>query len=131
MDPPAGWRELEVAGAAFAVPDAARPVDVQPIDSMVGILRGTGYEVIYDYGRAGESLTDNRDQPRFAMSRRTISGRQALEVSFEPEGSPWRFVRMLQVQDGVNSLTLRVSCADEKVCELATTLFDSVRFTSA
>jgi hypothetical protein len=129
MNTPAGWRELKVAGATFTVPEGARAVDVQPIDSMVGILRGEGYEVIYDYGRAGESLTDNRDQPAFAMRRRTINGRAAIEVSFKPEGSPWGFVRMLQVQDGVNSLTMRVSCADENMCQLATTVFDSVSFT--
>ena len=97
---------------------------------MVGILRGSGYELIYDYGRAGESLDDNRHEPGFLRCTRTIDGRSAVEVSFTPAGQPWSAVRLLQVQDRSNSLTIRVSCVDQPTCQLATPLFDSVKFGS-
>jgi len=129
MSTPQGWRTLDVAAVRFAVPGDARAADIQPIDSQVGILRGSGYELIYDYGRAGESLSDNRDEPEFVMRERRIDGRAAVEVSFTASGQPWGAVRLLQVKDGANTLTVRVSCVDQQACQLATAVFQSVTFT--
>jgi hypothetical protein len=128
MSIPQGWRTVDLPAVSFAVPGDAQAAAVQPIDSVVGILRGAGYELIYDYGRAGESLTDNRQEPEFAMRERTIDGRPAVEVSFASTGQPWGFVRLLQVQDRASSLTVRVSCVDRQTCQLATAVFDSVKF---
>lgn len=129
---PAGWRLLTLDDSVtFAVPpDAHAENVVQPIDSKLGILRGSFYEVIYDYGRSGESLADNKGKPEYNMRRRTIDRRDVTEVSFKSDGKPWGVVRMLQVRNGANVLTIRVSCIDQDTCNMAADLFNSLRFTS-
>lgn len=128
---PPGWHtvRLESVGA-FAVPPDARAQNVQPIDSIFGMLRGDGYEIIYDYGRSREDLEGPRDQPEYTRSSRSINDRDAEEVFFASDGKPWGRVRVLQVRDGVNSLTIRVSCVDDDTCALAEDVFNSVRFTA-
>jgi len=129
---PAGWRRISLNGAAsLAVPPDAQDQGVQPIDSIFGILRGQGYEVIYDYGRSGEQLTMYKDEPGFISRNISVDGRPGTEVSFQGSGQPWGHVRMLQVQHGRDVLTIRVSCSDEDTCRLADDLFHSVRFGSS
>jgi len=126
---PEGWRTIELDDAArFAVPPDAQAQDVQPLDSIFGMLRGQGYEVIYDYGRFGEDLVALEDQPGYARRARTVDGRAADDVTFRGNGAPWSTVRLLHVADGRNHLTIRVSCTAEETCRLADDLFDSVRF---
>lgn len=129
---PAGWRPVKLGDAVtFAVPPDARDQDVQPIDSIFGIIRGDGYEVIYDYGRSGEQLSAHEGQLGYTRRSRSVDERTGVEVSFQADGKPWGVVRILQVQDGRNVLTIWVSCVDKDPCRLANDLFDSVRLASA
>jgi hypothetical protein len=89
MSTPQGWRTLDVVAVRFAVPGEARATDIQPIDSQVGILRGSGYELIYDYGRAGESLSDKSRRAGIRHARAAHRGPLAVEVSFTASGQPW------------------------------------------
>src|SRR5262249_34160969 len=114
---------------SFAVPSGAQSQKVKPFDSIFDILRGEGYEVIYDYGRSGEDLGANHDQPQYTRSRRSVGGRSGHEVSFKPDQKPWGAVRILQVRNGARTLTIRVSCVDDNSCQFADELFDSVTFT--
>ncbi|WP_309111048.1 hypothetical protein [Saccharothrix sp.] len=128
--PPEGWRVLRLGDAVeLAVPPDAAAVEMPPVDSVFGVLRGEGYEIVYDYGRYGEDLAELRDQPGYASRERQVQERTATDI--EVAGSdPWRRVRVLRVDNGPNQLTVRVSCADDETCALADTLFDSVRFTT-
>lgn len=129
---PAGWRPVRLGDiVTFAVPPDARDQDVQPIDSIFGVILDDGYEVIYDYGRSGEQLSAHEDQPGYTRHSRSVDERAGVQVSFQTDGKPRGVVRILQVQDGPNVLTIWVSCTDEDTCRLANDLFDSVRFTSA
>lgn len=126
---PQGWQRIELDDAvSLAVPPDAVAQRVQPIDSIFGILRGEGYEVIYDYGRSGDDLSLYADEPGFSKSSRDVDGRQGTEVSLWGQGNPWTAVRILQVRDERNVLTVRMSCIDEETCRAADILFDSVRF---
>jgi hypothetical protein len=128
---PAGWRLLSLDHTVtIAVPPEARAQEVQPIDSIFGILHGGGYEIIYDYGRFGEQLATYEDQPGYTRRTLRIDGRAGTEIAFRPDAQPWGVVRILQVQDGANQLTIRVSCVDDDTCQLATDVFNSIRFTS-
>lgn len=128
--PPEGWRVLRLGDAVeLAVPPDAEAVDLPPVDSVFGVLRGEGYEVVYDYGRFGEDLAELRDQPGYTRRDRQVQERTAADI--EVAGSdPWRRVRVLRVDDGRDQLTVRVSCVDDRTCALADVLFDSVRFTT-
>jgi hypothetical protein len=126
---PEGWQRIELDDAVrLAVPPDAVAQNVQPIDSIFGILRGEGYEVVYDYGRSGDDLTMYADEAGFSERSRDVEGRPGTEVSLRGQGDPWTDVRILQVRDGSNVLTVRMSCIDEETCRAADVLFDSVRF---
>ena len=126
---PEGWRRIALDDAVrLAVPPDAQAQSVQPIDSIFGILRGEGYEVVYDYGRSGDDLSLYADEAGFSERSRDVEGRRGTEVSLREQGDPWAVVRILQVQDGRNVLTVRMSCIDEETCRAADVLFDSVRF---
>jgi hypothetical protein len=126
---PEGWRAVRVGdGAALSVPSDATEQSLQPIDSVMGVLHGDGYEVVYDFGRSAEDLGLYTGEPGYTSRSRTVGGRSGVEVTFEAAGSPWRVVRILQARDDENTLTVRVSCVDEKVCRMADDVFDSVRF---
>ena len=130
MNTPPGWQHVKIgdSGITIAVPPDAQAQKVNPIDSIFGNLRGTGYEVTYDYGRYGAALSDHKNEPDYEEKRRTVDGRDATEVSYTGDGSPWRVVRGLQVRSGQHTLTVYVSCADKQACGIADTVFDSVRF---
>ena len=131
MTTPEGWRSIQLGDAVtMAVPADARDQGMRPIDSIFGVLRGDGYEVIYDYGRFGEDLAGYQAQTGYKRLNRKIDGRAASEVSVTTDSTPRGLVRILQVQDGAKVLTIRVSCDDDVTCRLATDLFDSVRFNS-
>jgi hypothetical protein len=131
MTTPPEWRRIQLTPAiGFAVPPEAEAQQTQPIDSIFGLLRGPAYEIIYDYGRSGDPLDAERSQPGTRETMRQFGARSGRELSVEPRDSPWHTVRILQVQDGRNILTIRVSCTDETTCAIATTLFDSVTVTS-
>jgi hypothetical protein len=126
---PEGWQRIELDDAvSLALPPDAVAQSVQPIDSIFGILRGEGYEVVYDYGRSGDDFSLYADEAGFSRRSRDVEGRRATEVSFRGQGDPWTDVRILQVRDGRNVLTVRMSCTDEETCRAADVLFDSVRF---
>jgi hypothetical protein len=126
---PQGWQRIELDDAvSLAVPPDAVAQRVQPIDSIFGILRGEGYEVVYDYGRSGDDLSLYADEAGFSKSGRDVEGRQGTEVSFRGQGDPWTVIRILQLRDGKNVLTVRMSCIDEENCRAADVLFNSVRF---
>lgn len=129
---PPEWKTVNVENVCtFGVPPDARAQEVQPIDSIFGMLRGEGYEVIYDYGNAGEDLDASKDQPGFTKSSRNVDRRAATEVSFTgEEGSLWSRVRILQIEDDRNWLTIRVSCVIDDECRLAQDVFDSMQFVS-
>ena len=130
MTTPEGWRQFKLDDVvSFAVPADASSQDIQPIDSIFGILRGEGYEVIYDYGRFGEDLAALGDQPGYTRRSREVDGQAGEEVTFRGDGNPWDVVRILRVEHDRNRLTIRVSCVDDETCRLADGLFDSVRFT--
>lgn len=131
MTTPAGWQTVHIDNAgAFAVPGEARVQQLQPIDSIVGQWIGDGYEVIYDFGRAGEDLDELRGKPGFRKAKRAFDGRPGVEVSHRGEaGARWGAVRIMQVKAGANTLTIRVSCADTEICGMADVVFDSVRLT--
>jgi hypothetical protein len=125
--PPESWQVVDIGDVAtIEVPASARDRNVQPIDSIVGILDGDGYEVLYEYGIYG--------RPGVAMGAgqvsrdRTIDGRAGMETSYRTAGDPWKMVRILQLQDGRNVLSVQVSCLDETTCALADRIFDSVSF---
>ena len=128
---PMGWRTLNLGKhLTFAVPPDAMAVDVQPIDSIFGVLRGDGYEIIYDYGLSGEDLAALKNQPGYTQQSRRFQRRIGTEVSFRSEQKPGGMVRILQMKDGANLLTIRVSCARNDVGPLAQAVFDSVKFSS-
>ena len=128
---PAGWSAIRVGDAVtLAVPPDAREQKAQPIDSIVGILLGDGYEVIYDYGRYGGRLSAYKDRPGYKARTRSVYGRVGTEISFQADGQPWGVVRILQVEDGQDVLTIRVSCVDDDACRMADDLFDSIKFIS-
>jgi hypothetical protein len=125
-----GWRDITIGDVArLTVPGDAREQNVQPIDSIVGIVRGEAYEIVYDYGRYGERLETYDGRPGHTVEHRNVDGRTATEISFQGDRQPWSAIHILQVQDGANLLTIRLSCADGNPCGLADTVFDSVRFT--
>jgi hypothetical protein len=126
---PDDWQAVRVGdGAALAVPADATEQPLQPIDSVIGMLRGDGYEVVYDFGRSAEDLTLYEQEPGFHSRPRTVDGRPAVEVGFRRDQGPWRVVRILQARDGAETLTVRLSCTDEKTSAIGDDLFDSVRF---
>ena len=126
---PSEWHPVRVGDAAvLAVPPDAEEQRIQPLDSIVGMLVGDGYEIVYDYGRSGEDLSLYRDEPGYAEQAREVDGRSGRQVTFHPSGSPWRVVRILQASDGEEVLTVRVSCEDDAVCAVADAVFDTVRF---
>ncbi len=126
--PDEAWRVVGIGDvASLTAPPDAREQQVQPIDSVVGILGGDGYEIVYEYGRYGgrEGRGDS------AARSQAVGDRTATETSPRPTaGGPWQVIRALHVPDGDNMLTVRVSCVDERTCRLADRLFDSVRFRS-
>lgn len=131
MAVPAGRRLLTLDNAvSFVVPLEAQSQHVKPIDSIFDILRGAEFEVIYDYGRSGEDLDAYQDQPHYTRRRREVDGQPGHEISFKPDQDPWGIVRILQVRNGSQTLTIRISCSDEKSCQIADELFDSVAFTA-
>jgi hypothetical protein len=126
-----GWRTLNLGKhLTFAVPPDAVAVEVRPIDSIFGVLRGDGYEIIYDCGLSGEDFAALKDQPGYTQHNRRFEGRMATEVSFRSEDKAGEMVRILQIKDGANLLTIRVSCARDDTGPLAQAVFDSVKFTS-
>lgn len=131
MAVPVGWRLLTLDNTvSFAVPSDVQSQNVKPIDSIFDILRGEGFEVLYDYGRSGEDLDAYHDQPQFTRQHRKVHGRPGIEVSFKPDQKPWVVVRILQVRNGAHTLTIRISCIDLNRCQFTDELFDSVAFTS-
>jgi hypothetical protein len=113
--------------ATINVPEGARDRDVQPIDSIVGILDGDGYEIMYEYGpytRIG-GFEGKQD---LVTRDRTIDGRTGVEASYRAADGPWTVVRVLQLQDGADVLSVQVSCLDPDICQFAGEVFDSVRF---
>lgn len=128
---PAGWRLLTLDNTvSFAVPADAQSQNVKPIDSIFDILRGEGYEVVYDYGRSGEDLDAYQDQPQYTRRSREVDGRPGHEISFQPDQKTWGVVRILQVRSGARTLTIRVACSNEDRCQFADELFASVSFNS-
>ena len=126
---PEGWRAVRVGdGAVLSVPSDAVEQSLQPIDSVIGVFHGDGYEVVYDFGRSAEDLGLYTDEPGYTSRNRTVDGRPGVEVTFETAGPPSRVVHILQVPDGDATLTVRVSCVDEKVGRMTDGVFDSVRF---
>jgi len=131
MTTPAGWQTVALSdGVSFAVPPDARMADLRPIDSQFGVWRGPGYEIIYDYGATSEPLDAESARGGYVRKRRQLGARTAEETSFTGDGQPWVHVRMLRVPCGRLALTLRVSCLDQRGCELADPLFDSVDVSS-
>ncbi len=124
------WKIVHVGGVlTIQVPPDSVEEPTQPIDSIIGILNGPGYRIVYDYGRFGEPVEANQDRPGFQSQTRQINGRPATQASFvDVEESPERpFVHLLQVADeGSNTLTLRISCVDAETCWIVTPVFDSV-----
>lgn len=126
---PSEWQPVRIGDAALlAVPPDAEEQRLQPLDSIVGMLVGDGYEIVYDYGRSGEDLSLYRDEPGYVERARPVDGRSGREVTFRGSGPPWRVIRLLQASDGEETLTVRVSCRDEADCAVADTVFDTVRF---
>ncbi|MGY1617386.1 hypothetical protein ACI797_11670 [Geodermatophilus sp. SYSU D00691] len=127
--PDEAWRVVGIGDvASITAPRDAREQQVQPLDSVVGILEGDGYEILYEYGRYGGR--EGGGDP--AARSRAVGDRTATETSPRvAAGGPWKVVRVLDVPDGDNVLTVRVSCVDERTCRLADRIFDSVRFRSA
>ena len=96
--PPDDWRTVDVGGfATLQVPPDAQNTSARGIDSVAGVLRGDGYEVLYDYGRYGERLDPYVNQPDHAVRNREISGKTAVDVSFRADGRPLPYARILQV----------------------------------
>lgn len=128
--PREGWRTIDVGGSAtFQVPPGARNTGAHGIDSAAGVLRGNGYEVVYDHGPFGERLESYENQPEHVARDRQVSGRPAVEVSFRADGRPLPYSRVLQVQDDAETLTVHVSCRDADACAaVAAPIFDSVAF---
>lgn len=128
---PAGWRLLTLDNTvSFAVPADAQSQNLKPIDSIFDIVRGQGFELIYDYGRSGEDLDVFQDQPQYTKRSRKVDGRSGHEISFRPLQKPWGVVRILQVQNDARTLTIRISCIDENICRFVDELFDSVALAS-
>jgi len=129
MATPEGWRTVRIGDAArLAVPPDAAAHQIQPIDSIVGVYSGDGYEVVYDYGRSAEDLGLYREEPGYAAHAREVDGRPGTEISFRGRKAPWDVIRLVQVGDGQDVLTVRVSAVDEAPGTLADTVFDTVRF---
>jgi hypothetical protein len=104
-----------------------RDRNVQPIDSIVGILDGDGYEITYEYGpftRVG-GFGNKLDH---VTRDRTIDGRTGVETSYRATDGPWTVVRVLQLRDGADVLSVQVSCLDQDICGLAAEVFGSVKF---
>ena len=121
------WRTVDVGGfATLRMPSDAQDTGARGIDSVAGVLRGDGYEVVYDHGRHGERLDPYVNQPDHAMRTREISGKAAVDVSFRAKGRPLPYARILQVQNGLETLTVHVSCIDADTCRVADRIFDSV-----
>jgi len=126
-----GWRTVAVGTVlTFRVPPMAREKSVRPLDSVVGIIDGDGYQITYDYGRFSERVEEYQHHSRYSVSERRVGSRKAQIASFDdPEGNPdLPFAQLLRIDDGSNALTLRVSCADEASCSLANDILDSVEF---
>ena len=61
---------------------------------------------------------------------RTTEGRTGVETAYRTADGPWTVVRVLQLQDGADVLSVQVSCLDHDICEFAGEVFDSVRFSA-
>ena len=125
---PAGWQQIQLDDlVSLSVPPDAVTQRVQPIDSIFGMLRGEGYEIVYDYGRGGDDLEVYAEEEGFHRKSREVGAKRGTEISFRPAGGPWTLVRLVQVQHGRKVLTVRMACADEETCRSADVLFNSVR----
>ena len=113
--------------ATIDVPEGARDRNVQPIDSIVGILDGDGYEIMYEYGPYTR-IGGFEEEQDLVTRDRTIDGRTGVETSYRAADGPWTVVRLLQLRDGADVLSVQVSCLDQNICEFAGEVFDSVRF---
>jgi len=93
------------------------------------VLRGDGYEIVYDHGRFGERLESYENQPEHVAHERQVAGKPAVQVSFRADGRPLPYSQVLQVQDDAETLTVHVSCRDTEVCAaVAAPVLDSVAF---
>ncbi len=127
-----GWRAVKIGDvASIVVPEDASDQGVQPIDSIAGVFQGDRYAVMFEYGPY-RLVSDRADETgrrtEESLHRRTIQGRPAIETSRAVVGGVWTIARTLQIEDGDNTLLLRVSCVDEEACQMADALFDSVTF---
>jgi hypothetical protein len=128
MTTPPGWRTVDVGDvASLAVPSDAVDRQVQPIDSIVIVLDGGGFELAIEYGlfvgRLGPlDVAEQRD--------RVVDGRSGREsvITAPGSGPPWPVARVLQLADGPSTLSIRMSCHDESACRQAEQIFSSVRF---
>ncbi len=127
---PAEWRQVALGEVVtFRLPPDASAQSTQAVDSNFAVVRGEGYEVIYDYGRYGEDRAVLAEQPGYTSRTRDVDGHPGEEVTVRANGRPWNVVRLLLVEHGRNHLTIRVSCVDQETCRMADAIFDSVRFT--
>ena len=130
--PPRDWKMIEVNDVlTFWVPPDAEAKDLQPIDSIFGVIKGSGYEIVYDYGRFAEQIESYEERSGYSSRARIVSGQHAQEVSFQDteENLEMPVVRILQVPSRRgNTFTLRISCMDEATCEISDNVFDSITF---
>ena len=125
---PTSWRVVDIGDVAVVnVPADAHDRNVQPIDSIAGIIDGRGYEVVYEYGPHGRIGGSEKEQGHVIRDRE-VDGRTGTEASYRADGDPWSIVRVLQLQDGKDALSVTISCLDEETCQIADTIFDSVKF---
>jgi hypothetical protein len=126
---PPGWRMIEFGDVVtLAVPGDVVDKNVTPIDSVLSVFQGGGFELALEYGRFAGGIEDH---PMGSLREREVDGRRGMELSTRTgTAQPRPVVRMLQVDDGLETLTIMMSCLDEATCRQADAIFSSVRFRS-
>lgn len=133
MNPvPEDWRKVTVRGdVSFFVPPSMEEVEVQPVDSAVGILRSETCELYYDYGAMAGDLSEYEQQEGAQLESAQIDGHRAqiIEINGGEQEEGWSYLIAGHFPSLSSSqkLTLRFRCNSPKP-DVGRQILQSIRF---
>lgn len=131
VEPPPGWRQVDVGDFSFHVPPDMKAVSSQGIDSVVGQYRSDSLSVGFDYGMNSDPLND-RQSSGYRSRYERIGGKRAKIVSYHASGAQDSFRHAIAAHfpevNGNRKLTVHARCKTANDCETASTLLRTIEF---